>query len=682
MRSTRVVLGALATACVAAAVYARTLAPGVTAGDSGELILAARGLGIAHPPGYPLWVLLGRLATLVPAGDVAARVNALSAILSALAAGALWLLAARCGLGVLGRAVACGLFAFATIVWNAAVETEVYGLASVAFVAMAWLALETRARRASARLEPLFFFVAGLAAVVHQTLLFPGLLLGVWVLDRGAGTRRIAEALGWALLGFSLVLFEPIRGAAHPAMQFRPVAGLAALPDLLLRGSYGGLRQNPFGLALAWDELAGMALRAGAGLGLAGVALALLGVAAGGRRRAAPGAVAGAALTIPAALVILLGFRPDPEHLAQVEPFLAPVVLGLALFAGVGAEAAARRAPGRLARGLVAAGALGAVAVTAALHYRACDQSGFTLPERYGRELLEGLPQRATLVLDGDNETFLSAYARDVEGVRRDVTLVHRRGYLFGDPYGLSGVPRAQWAGVADELDLERLRTSKTAVYYATPPAGLVTAGVRFRNEGLVYRAVAPGGLFPALPRRASAGPWPRSSDLLPGGPARYDYVTRKLAVSWSDLRAQALYDARRYAEALPWFEDAARVGFDFPEAHLNLAAAAAATGDPGRALSELLAAHALDPRRPEPAARLAALLATAGRYRDAARWFETAYDAEPSPALAHDAARAWRLAGDVVRAREWSRRADGAGLSRGPHPGGGSPDETLGRRA
>lgn len=69
-------------------VYARTLAPTVTLVDSGELIVAAKSLGVAHPPGFPLYVLLAHLATLVPLGNVAARVNFASALFAALASAA------------------------------------------------------------------------------------------------------------------------------------------------------------------------------------------------------------------------------------------------------------------------------------------------------------------------------------------------------------------------------------------------------------------------------------------------------------------------------------------------------------------------------------------------------------------------------------------------------------------
>src|SRR4029078_13464037 len=76
---------------VALVVHSWTLAPTVTLTDSGELIVAAYGLGVAHPPGFPLWVMLAHLASLVPVGSVAVRMNFSSAVFAALACGMLTL---------------------------------------------------------------------------------------------------------------------------------------------------------------------------------------------------------------------------------------------------------------------------------------------------------------------------------------------------------------------------------------------------------------------------------------------------------------------------------------------------------------------------------------------------------------------------------------------------------------
>src|SRR5712671_3886133 len=177
--------GCLAAAIAAAALYAVTLAPTVGAGDSAELILAAPALGIPHPPGYALWLLVARLAAAVPVGAIAARVNAVSALSTAAAVGLFWLLARRTGLRSTASIVATALFATASIVWASAVEAEVYGLATTAFLALTLLALRARRARSSARDEALFCFTAGLATVAHQTLLFPALVLGAWVFSRG-----------------------------------------------------------------------------------------------------------------------------------------------------------------------------------------------------------------------------------------------------------------------------------------------------------------------------------------------------------------------------------------------------------------------------------------------------------------------------------------------------------------
>ena len=65
---------------IAFIVYAITLHPSIPGGDSGELIAVAHAPGIAHPPGYPLYTVIGFLwSHIVPAGSIAWRMNLLSA---------------------------------------------------------------------------------------------------------------------------------------------------------------------------------------------------------------------------------------------------------------------------------------------------------------------------------------------------------------------------------------------------------------------------------------------------------------------------------------------------------------------------------------------------------------------------------------------------------------------------
>jgi transmembrane protein TMEM260 (protein O-mannosyltransferase) len=668
MRWTRAGTESLAAAAIAAIMYGATLAPTVGAGDSGELVLAADSLGIAHPPGYPLWVLLARLTASLPIGDLAARVNALSALLSAAAVGLFYLFATRVGLQRLSAAIATALFAACPIVWHSAVEAEVYPLATLFFVLLALLALRARSGTArSPKSEALYFFAAGLSLLVHQTLLFPVVALGTWVWARDPRPARLLRHAAWAAAGFSILLVVPIRAGSAPPFAWGHDAGFSAALDQLLRRNYGPLQQNPPRADLLASDLAGMAARVAAALGLPGALLAAAGLLGLPRSGSAQRIVLLSALSVPVALAVIVAFAPDAEHFAQVEPFLAPAAAALCLIAGLGVDLLLRL--GQPAwRPATAALLVAATLGTAAFHYRDCDRSGFRLAERYGRDLLRDLPVGSTLVLDGDNETFLTAYMTRHAHFRTDVELVHRRGYIFGDPYHLQGVPRGKWVEVAHRVDLERLRSAERPVYYATPPPDLEASGVRFLSAGLVHRAILPGrGRVPpaaggagtaALAAWTPPSDWPRSTELLPGGPGKYDYVTRKLAVSYSDAAARSLWNQGELKESYAWFADAAAVGFDNAGARLNLAAAAAAVGKPEVALSELLAARELAPLDPEPVGRLAVFLSVAGHHREAALWFEKAYRMMPLPSRASDAARAWALAGDEAKAKLWRGRA------------------------
>ena len=75
-------IGAAITFLFAFIGYLLTMAPTVTFWDAGELIAATKILGIPHPPGTPLYVLLGRLFAMLPiAGDIAVRINILSVLI-------------------------------------------------------------------------------------------------------------------------------------------------------------------------------------------------------------------------------------------------------------------------------------------------------------------------------------------------------------------------------------------------------------------------------------------------------------------------------------------------------------------------------------------------------------------------------------------------------------------------
>jgi len=191
---------------IALLLYSWTLAPTVTLTDSGELIVVAHGLGVAHPPGFPLWVILAHLASLVPLGNVAVRINFSSALFAALASSILTLVVAELMITTpylptwkkrsaqqkkkaedsrIGQLLICApalgaglLMAFSRTLWSYATIAEVYTLNTLLILVVLFLMLRWRRCIVADRRD------AGQAITTHDGWLYAaaltfGLALGV-----------------------------------------------------------------------------------------------------------------------------------------------------------------------------------------------------------------------------------------------------------------------------------------------------------------------------------------------------------------------------------------------------------------------------------------------------------------------------------------------------------------------
>ena len=253
---------------VALVVYSWTLAPTVTPTDSGELILAAYGLGVAHPPGVPLWIMLTHIASLLPFGNVAVRINFSSAVFAALACAMLTLVVAELlisvsssaatrrrnksarhgskvedsnagGLLILAPAVGAGLFmAFSRTLWAYATITEVYALNALLILLIFFLVVRWRRRIIETRTNfsgavvahdkwiYAAAFVFGLATGVHHVtvaLTLPAIAVVVYRTERlkfFTSRRLLYSALisiGALILVYS---YLPWAASRSPAMNW------------------------------------------------------------------------------------------------------------------------------------------------------------------------------------------------------------------------------------------------------------------------------------------------------------------------------------------------------------------------------------------------------------------------------------------------------------------------------
>jgi hypothetical protein len=237
------------TVLAACGVYRTTVCPTVSFTDSGELATVATTLGIAHPTGYPIWTLIGRIVAMLPLGaEEIVRLNALSGFITALAVGLFFKLVlvifrspkvfgftneARIRLpGPVSLSFASStalVFGFSSTVWAQSVEVEVYALHLFLILAASFLfvgGMEEELSgpgRISQRLL-LFSFVLGLSFANHMTtvLLAPAFLYLFFAsIGFNRRSRRVIVALvPCFLLGLSAYIYLPLRSASGPAMDW------------------------------------------------------------------------------------------------------------------------------------------------------------------------------------------------------------------------------------------------------------------------------------------------------------------------------------------------------------------------------------------------------------------------------------------------------------------------------
>jgi len=210
------------------AIYTLTRSATVPFWDCGEFIACSYTLGLPHPPGTPLFVLIGRVFTMIPSfiiGDISARVNWLSGMCSAGAAMVGYFILARLitswhsdsyapqrlpafpRLAVYAGSVAGALFlAFSDTNWGNAVEAEVYGAAMFLMMVLVWLALVWYERRFDHRSDKYLIamsYVAILSIGIHMTtflVMFPIFFLVL------AGSPRLRTDWRFWITGICLAL--------------------------------------------------------------------------------------------------------------------------------------------------------------------------------------------------------------------------------------------------------------------------------------------------------------------------------------------------------------------------------------------------------------------------------------------------------------------------------------------
>ena len=527
-------------ACVslgALILYVLTLAPTTQFWDTSEYITAAYTLGIPHPPGNPLFVLMAHVFGLLPvARAYAERINLFAAFTSAISAGCWFLIAERwlrSFVPVLWPrriAALAGALVSATAftVWNQSVVNEkVYTLSLLSIALILWLIVrwdDQPAGEAHDHHLLLIVYLLALTATNHMMgvlvgpvvliLLYPPLkkqrpasdaerslewsqflvVTSVWMLlltlgleswqpiavagvlflaalvyAASAGNASFAvAALLVAVVGLSVYTYLPIRAGFHPPINEGEPTTWRALWDVIFRVQYGkpSIFDNPtqapgtgntgHTAALYWAQIVNYAQYFGWQFAhdwsdrvqrVIAVVFAFVGGIGAMRHWRADKRTALAmsvlVFTFTLALVFYLnfkyGFSLHPEQplaaheVRQRDYFFMVsfaiwgiwVAMGLAaMLEGVG-DWFRERQPDATRRWLYGTPLLALALIPLFGNRLTAPRHGETLARDFASDVLQSVEPYGVLVTAGDNDTFPLWYAQEVEGIRKDVTVLN-----------------------------------------------------------------------------------------------------------------------------------------------------------------------------------------------------------------------------------------------------------------
>lgn len=613
----------LAVFVVTLIVYARTLCPTVAAGDSGELATAAARLGIAHPPGFPLWTLLGRVAAIVGPDRPIIALNALSALCVAGAAALATLLLHRVTGRLLVSAGVALAFAFSRAVWDTAVVTEVYALNLLVTVAALTAGIYARSGRSSFFVLAAYLVGLGVGNHPFALLAAPPIALCAFLPGDGAVSwRRVPAFLGAFLLGLSVYLYLPVRWSAGPDINWGGIRATSDLVDHVLRTQYGGLGEAAAhtSLALRFRVMVGVLGKSVplplAIAGLAGAAMLL-------RRRPFGIALALVTLFVVAGPLTAALIRYEDTFLDRtvVTPFFLPAVLAVFLLAGVALAALDTLAGSHLAdqprATLVIRAALALLPpiFLAEANWTSCDRRHATLARDYGTRLLHSLPKDSRLFVEGDNELFTLLYLQRVENEREDVLLSDRTLNLLVQSYGddFPVMSRAARRAAAPQRELEIAFAEKERpIFYAEEADLTKFGGCRLVPAGYVYQLLRPGEA-PADPRHELATLPPNDPD---------DYLESHLAGVALYREGTWLAWAGRADEARDRYAEASQRAWKIPAIVRNCGLGWLELGDYAEAEKLFLRTIELEPHNQDALYNLAVLCTYTGRPQDASAYF------------------------------------------------------------
>jgi len=408
--------------------YIFTAPSSIYTGDSGEIATAIYIWGVAHPTGFPTYVILAKLFSyLLPWFEFAFRLNIFSALTSAITVGIAFLIFKKLKINYWASVAASLSLAFGFTFWNHATLIETYSLTALffalaVFIFLHWLEVK------KPRYLYLLALICGLGAGTHLTFILIGPLLLIFAILKAirkefplGSIKHIFFALLLSIvIGGVVYSYIPLRAAAKPELNWGNPSTAENFINYITQRDYSdkiGTRSfeswtlmlsavgKNFSREFTWLALPFI---------LAGAIIAF--------KKNRPFFYAG--LSAIFFNILLLGNYGNSQDIIILWRYFLPSYIIMAIFFGMALD--------KIFSGKnYAAAALIFPVIIFSAHFGELNRHNDFLVQNATRDIFDSVPEGAVLITDGDTLVGSTIYEQTVLGKRRDIILISDKLFTF-----------------------------------------------------------------------------------------------------------------------------------------------------------------------------------------------------------------------------------------------------------
>ncbi|MFH1073525.1 MAG: DUF2723 domain-containing protein [Candidatus Firestonebacteria bacterium] len=577
------------------AVYTATACPSVYVGDSGEMITAAFFLGIPHPPGYPLFCLIGKALSFLPISTIAFRVNLVAVLFGALTVfilfhflsklfsdlsqnGQLFPVSSGFNLrkttqatcsypltteSLLFPLVCALLFAFSKTFWAQALMAKgaLYTINAFFIITIIHMIYSYR-NNMSKRNLILIAFVNGLGLANHNTiapLSFLFLIYGVSYSKsfKQAISNTLIYAVTAIFTALLLYMYLPLRSAANPAIDWGHPASFYGFLNHVLRKQYSFFAASERSIPLFIEQTKFYFSYLANQLTPVFFLIAL------------PGAWALFKFSKKLFSVLLITFLlagfgllllSNPQMNAidkyTLEVFFIPSYFAYTAAILFGFFLIISQLRSKTIILTISAAALLSIILPFKVNYFENDKSNNFICHDYGINILRSPVPGSIVFVSGDNGTFATAYFKFVEKARPDIEVYDDYGRVFKNIYGADFLfmPAGVYEKRVTQVQRALINTSLKPVYCLGGSSIYGMNDIPTVNEGLLYRVKsAKAAVFPFQPPLTKRG--------IDGNKIYLDFWCKEIAAGYYLLEGDRQLEKNNIETAKASYRKAAEIG-------------------------------------------------------------------------------------------------------------------------